>query len=94
VTFNIQTQGIVTALNRIADGIDRISPPVDLERQSKMKKRGPEAIIRYGDDTKQWKSETFANLIHERGLAPAREQELLDKVMAESDEDDPDLQGL
>lgn len=85
MTFNIQTRGIEAALNRIADALDRINPPLDIERYSSMKKRGPDAIVKYGEDHKQWAREQYSNLIHEGGLAPAREQELLDEMMTEVD---------
>lgn len=88
MTFNIQTKDLVLQLKRIADALDRAVPFIDPVRVAELKLRGPEAIIRYGEDNKQWMRETYGNLIHERGLAPALEQELLDEMMSEADEGD------
>ncbi len=72
---------IASSLSRIADGLDRVYPPIDLVRLEARRKPGPGAIIRYGRDDKEWAQEQFGSLIHEQGLAPDAEKELLAETM-------------
>ena len=75
-------------LSRIADALERISPPIDPKRLEVSRMRGPGDIIRYGDNNKQWLKEEFTTLVRERGLSPSQEKEALDELMglAESTE--------
>ena len=90
MTFSIDPTQIVVELRRIADALDRLNPPIRPD-YLELRKRGPDAIVRYGDDRQSWTRETFSNLIHKQGLAPAAEQELLDEILHEALED-PDAQ--
>ncbi len=72
---------IARSLSRIADGIDRAYPPIDLVLLESRPKRGPEAIIRYGRDDKGWAQEQLGQLVHEKGLAPDAEKAELAEAM-------------
>lgn len=73
-------------LTRIANALER-AIPIPPEERLGFKKRGPETLAHYGDNTKTWAKEELYNLIHPQGLAPSLEQELLDRAMGElSDE--------
>jgi hypothetical protein len=73
-------------LTRIADALDRAIPILPNERLG-MKRRGLDSLSSYGDNNRLWAKENLYNLIHDQGLAPAQEQELLNQSMAElSDE--------
>lgn len=89
--FQINLDQAVAQLTRIADALDRLNPPPPLDRLATTRKREKSGIVNYGDNTKTWLSESITNIIHPQGLAPAQEQELLDKMLhhyqPEPDED-------
>ena len=73
-------------LERIAGALERAVGPALPGSDPSFKKRGPGSIKRYGDTDRLWLRENFQNLVHQKGLAPAQEQELLDQALAEYDE--------
>lgn len=79
-------------LVRIADALERAYPEPDLSRLSVRRTRGPEAIIRYGDEKREWMKENFQELIHQQGLPPGVEAELLGEALAVWSEKEPDLE--
>jgi hypothetical protein len=87
--FNVSIpERMVLALERIAVCLERAVPPIPEERLG-FHKRGPEAVISYGDNEKAWKRETLGKMVHRKGLAPSQEQELLDDLMEVNEEDLP-----
>lgn len=72
---------LVFALTRIADALDRAIPPINLATPTT--KRGPDAIIRYGENSKQWAKEHFQEAIREMGASPTEENQILREVLAE-----------
>lgn len=85
IDFSVELHRTNDLLERIATALERLNPPIPLD-QLQQTKRGPEAIISYGDDSRSWMSERVQNVIHEQGLAPAEEQELLNQAMNELNE--------
>lgn len=90
LTINADLGAVVSVLSRIADALDRLSPPIQ-DYQLALKKRDASAIVRYGDEDRQWLRENFTNLIHEVGLAPAEEETLVQKMLSqyEGETDEP-----
>ena len=86
MTFSFDPTQVVGQLRRIADALDRAFPFIPPERLTELRRRGPESIINYGDNDKIWLRQTFQGLIHERGLAPDQEKELLEASLAEYDD--------
>jgi hypothetical protein len=84
IEVNLSVQRIAEALERIAGALERISPPIPLRRLSTGSKRGPDAIIKYGDNENEWMRQEFTNLVREQGLAPSQEAELIRKMMADA----------
>jgi hypothetical protein len=78
--FTIQLTRTNELLARIADALER-AIPVPPEERLGFRKRGAEAVIRYGDNEKSWAKEELYSMIHPHGLAPALEQEVLDRAM-------------
>lgn len=66
---------LVSILGRIADALERAVPIPTL--RDDRKKRGPEAIVQYGNEAREWAKDHFRNTIHEQGFAPEREESLL-----------------
>jgi hypothetical protein len=73
---------IASALERAVGPDPRAIGPVEYAHR----KRGPEAISNYGNDERLWLKDNATNLVRERGLAPALEQELLDQTLKEYDQ--------
>jgi len=84
--FKIELHRTNELLERIATALERAVGPGLSSDHPGFKKRGPEAISNYGNNDKIWLRQNFQNLVHQRGLAPAAEQELLDQAMAEYDQ--------
>lgn len=72
---------IAQSLSRIAGALDRAYPPLDLDRQAVMRKRGPEAIMNYGDTEVRWLKENVTELVRAKGLAPRQEEEMISEIM-------------
>jgi hypothetical protein len=79
-------------LSRIAEALER-AIPIPPESRLGFKKRGPDSLSTYGDNTKLWAKEELYNLIHPSGLAPAAEQEVLDRAMGELSDEIEELGG-
>ena len=94
MTFNVNLSRISDALERIATSLEQAVPPLRPDYAT-LRQRGPDAIVKYGDDSKLWMRETFSGMIHERGLAPGQEQEVLDLAMShalgEDEESEPEV---
>ena len=76
-------------LRRIADALERAvgpDPRAFGPAERAHRKRGPESISNYGNDERLWLKDNATNLIRERGLAPALEQDLLDQALKEYDQ--------
>lgn len=74
-------------LQRIATALERaVGPEFPSGEPGKQRKRGPESIMNYGNNDKIWLRENFTNLVHEKGLAPAEEQDLIDQAMRDFDQ--------
>jgi len=73
-------------LERIANALERAVGSGFIPPDGTYKKRGPEAIVGYGNTERSWLKENATNLIREKGLAPAQEQELLDQTLLEYDQ--------
>jgi len=73
-------------LARIAEALERAVGPAFPSGDPGYRKRGPESIRQYGNGERLWLRENFQNLVHQKGLAPTQEQELLDQAMLEFDE--------
>jgi hypothetical protein len=86
--FTIQLSRTNELLTRIADALDRAVPQLPDSRLG-IYKRGPESLRTYGDNEKTWIKEELYNLVHPQGLAPALEQELMDRALSEYDEGIP-----
>jgi len=84
LNFTANFSMVVSVLERIAHALERLAGPEPEYRDVK-KKRGPESIITYGDNNREWAKEHFRNLIHEQGHAPEREQALLTVAMKRYD---------
>ena len=86
--FTIQLTRTNELLERIAVALERAVGPgiIPDAPYGKGKKRGPEAIINYGNQERSWLKEQARGLLHEKGLAPALEQELLDAALLEYDQ--------
>lgn len=84
--FHISLNQTNQLLSRIADALDRAIPILPESRLG-FKKRGMESLSSYGDNDRLWAKESLYNLIHPQGLAPALEQELLDRAMTELSDD-------
>jgi hypothetical protein len=84
--LNLTTSGIESQLKRIADALERLSPPYDLPDGSGYRKRGPESIVTYGNDNRNHFTEEVLNYVHPMGLAPAQEQEILNDALKRADE--------
>lgn len=67
-------------LERIASALERAIPILPEERLG-FTKRGADSVIHYGDNEKTWAKEELYSMIHPNGLAPALEQEILDRAM-------------
>lgn len=84
VNINANFTLLLGVLDRIATALERLAGP-DIPLAADIQKRGPEAIINYGNMDRAWAREHFQNLIHEQGLAPDQEQRRLDLVMKRYD---------
>jgi hypothetical protein len=84
--FPIQLARTNELLERIANALERAVGPGLIPASGKYLKRGPEAIVNYGNQERSWLKENAMNLLSERGLAPALEQEILDEALAEYDQ--------
>jgi hypothetical protein len=78
--FHVQLTRTNELLTRIAEALERAIPILPEERLG-FHKRGPESVIHYGDNEKAWAKEELYSMIHPQGMAPALEQELLDRAM-------------
>jgi hypothetical protein len=83
--FKIELHHTNELLERIAISLERACGKPITELPD-FKKRGPEAITKYGNENRIWLKENFQNLIHERGYAPDMEQQLLNQAMEEFDQ--------
>ncbi len=68
-------------LERIAVALEQKTVP--FYPASSQHKRGPESIVGYGDGERECLKQEIANLVHQQGLAPAQEQELIDETLNE-----------
>ena len=84
--LHVQLHRTNELLERIAVALERAVGPAYPGGEPGYKKRGREAILNYGDTNKLWLRENFQNLVHEKGLAPAQERELLEQAMKEYDQ--------
>jgi len=83
--FKIELHRTNELLERIAIALERaVGRPIT--EAPEFKKRGPEAIVRYGDNNRIWMKEKFTNLIHEKGHAPDQEQQMIDQAIREFDQ--------
>lgn len=84
--INIQANfaALVSILGRIADALERAVGPVPTPRDQ-VKKRGPEAIVQYGNEEREWAKDHFRNTIHEQGFAADREESLMKVAMKRYD---------
>ena|SRR6266566_848254 len=85
--FKIELHRTNELLERIATALERAVGPGLAADHGRVKKRGPDSIKTYGNNERLWLRENFQNLVHEQGLAPAREQELLNQAMKEYDQE-------
>ena len=67
-------------LERIAVALERLAGPI-LQNDPQPYKRGPEALITYGDQEKSWLIQEATHAAQERGLSPAEEQKLIEKIV-------------
>ena len=84
--LTIQLSRTNELLERIANALERAVGPGFIPPDGKYVKRGPEAIVSYGNQERLWLKENATNLIREKGLAPALEQELLDETLQDYDQ--------
>lgn len=82
----IQLQRTNELLERIALALEAAVGPALIPAAGRYRLRGPEAIKTYGNNDRLWLKENFSSVVHEQGLAPAREQELLDQALREFDQ--------
>lgn len=85
INFNLPDRAVV-ALERIANTLDKLVPPIPEERLG-FKKRGIESVISYGDNSNLWKREQLGATVEELGMSPAEEKAYLEELMAEEDMD-------
>lgn len=76
VNFTANFSMLVSVFDRIAVALERmVGPEVVVLPQGK--KRGPESIIQYGNEEREWAKENFRSAVHEQGFAPEREEKLV-----------------
>ena len=87
-TINVPER-IAVALERIASALERGVGP-DLSQigpvEYKYRKRGPEAILNYGNQERSWLKENAMSLITEKGLPPELQDRILEETLKEYDE--------
>lgn len=84
--LTIQLSRTNELLERIANALERAVGSGIIPVDGKYHKRGPEAIVSYGNQERSWLKEQAQGALREKGLAPALEQELLDEAMLEYDQ--------
>ena len=87
--FHIELHRTNELLERIAISLERAVGPGIPEigpAEFHHRKRGPESISNYGNNERIWLKDNFTNLVRDRGLAPAQEQEILDEAMKDYDQ--------
>lgn len=82
LNFTLDLKDLVIAARRIADALERISPPILLETLATQNKKDRK-IIRYGRGEERWAKEQFQDLVKPRGLAPAEERRLVEEMYSE-----------
>jgi hypothetical protein len=90
--FAIELHRTNELLERIAFALERGVGPILMDPSHEYKKRGKEAIVMYGDDTKRWQREQIKEGISPLGLSPQMEKQLMEQAMRELHdevEDDP-----
>ena len=84
INFNANFSLLVSVFERIANALERaVGPEVIVLPQNK--KRGPEAIVQYGNEEREWAKEHFRSQIHEQGFAKDREESLMKVAMKRYD---------
>ncbi|HEV2172526.1 MAG TPA: hypothetical protein VGR71_03115 [Nitrospira sp.] len=85
LNFTANFSVVVSVLERIAHALERLAGPEPIFSDGNKKKRGPEAIIQYGNEEREWAKQHFRSLIREQGHAPEREEKLLTVAMKRYD---------
>lgn len=68
---------LVSVLERGVRALERLAGPDPEFAEPPRKKRGPESIVQYGNEEREWAKEHFRSQIHEQGFPPEREESLL-----------------
>lgn len=91
ITLSADMSRAASALERIADALDRISPPLSMDTMevaTRKQVRGLESLTTYGDNTRSWQKEQFQELIQEVGLSPRDSETALSEVMEAYQQDE------
>lgn len=76
INVNANFSVLISLLERIAHAVERYVGP-DLASAPSVKKRGPESIVQYGNEEREWAKGHFRSQIYEQGFAKDREESLL-----------------
>jgi len=80
--FTIQLADTNLQLRRIAEALERISPPIP-EDTLNFKKRGPKSLITYGGEA-YWKRKRALEEIRSLGLSPEEEGPAVDQLLKDA----------
>jgi hypothetical protein len=72
-------------LERIALALERAYPNYEPYWEAKGK-RGPDAIVSYGDDRKSWARQEVTRYVQEQGLSPAQSKIQIEKLLQEAEQ--------
>jgi hypothetical protein len=87
-TINVPER-IAIALERIANALEiGVGPDLSMVGpvEYKHRKRGPEAILNYGNQERSWLKENAESLIAEKGLPPELQDRMLEETLKEYDQ--------
>ena len=84
LNFTANFSLLVSVLERAVSALERIAGP-EVVVLPAGKKRGPEAIVQYGNEEREWAKDHFRNQIHEQGFAKDREESLMKVAMKRYD---------
>ncbi len=84
VNFTANFGLLVSVIERGVRALERLAGP-EIVRLPENKKRGPEAIVQYGNEEREWAKDHFRKTIHEQGFAKDREESLMKVAMKRYD---------
>lgn len=76
---------LVSVIERGVRALERLAGPEPELQVTPPKKRGPESIVQYGNEEREWAKDHFRGQIHEQGFAPEREDALVKVAMKRYD---------